>query len=98
MSRDPWRKTIEVPLSSRFLMKRESSRSIFSLLSLHSTTMTPPPSDSFALMISLMKSSDFSVQPSMTVCPRSTTVDFPWRSACILPCTASTTSARTMEK
>ena len=98
ISLEPCLNTIVVPFRSAFLMKRLSSFSICSLPSLHSTTMTPPPSDSFALMISLTNKSDFSVQPSMTVCSRSTTVDLPSRSACILACTASTTRPSIVEK
>ena len=65
--REPCLNTTEVPFRSAFLMNRFSSFSICSLPSLHSTTMTPPPSDSFASMISFTNSSDFSVHPNMTV-------------------------------
>ena len=98
ISREPCRNTTLVPFISLLFSISDSSRSIFSLPSAHSTTTTPPPSDSFAKMISLMNNKLFSLQPSMTMWSFSTTMLLPSRSAFILNCTASTTKARTTEK
>mmetsp|Transcript_6462 Transcript_6462/g.27555 ORF Transcript_6462/g.27555 Transcript_6462/m.27555 type:complete len:244 (+) Transcript_6462:3252-3983(+) len=98
IKRLPCRNTTDVPFISRCFNINESSRSIFSLPSVHSTTTTPPPSDSFAKIISRMNNRLFSLQPSITMWSFSTTMLLPSLSAFILNCTASTTSARTTEK
>ena len=56
--------------------------------------MQPPPSDALAAAISRTIVTVASVQPRMTVWPRSTTGLRPCFSASIFACTPSTTSAR----